>query len=287
MGIGLSFGSKKDKGSSIQIENQTQDTTSNKSGTTAQTGSTQTSQESGSTSQGTSQTSQTGSTSSTGSSAQQTSQTQQQFSTGILAGLENQVAQLFSSNGKASSPGLDYLGGFDPNAFVASTLKAAQAKEGMGLSQVLGGIVDAVGGRNNSMTAQLSANANNDSAERLAGVQANATAAAQQMVQGNVATQTAANSGVQGFLAQMLNALKGGVSTATGATTQQTAEQQQTAQESGTATSEDQQTSSTTAETQQMLQQLTELLSGSTTTAGQSNTWTTGKSTGMGASFSG
>lgn len=282
MAFGLSFGAKKSTGKSTTDVNKTVDTTQVESGTKATSGTTSTT--GSSTTTGT----QTGQTTGTTANQSQGSQTNQQqstlFSSGILSGLEGIVQGLFGS--QATTP-MSLNSDFNKDEFVEGGYRAAESRATEDTNTALNSIYDRLGGRddNNSMATLLANRARNDTAANLAGVRASLTGQAEGIARENFGADLAGQGQSQGFLNNLLGALKGGTANTTGAI--QTAENS-TGQTAGTSA---QQTAENTTQQQTQVQQLLEILqnamSGTEHTVGTEKTKTKGLEIGGGASVGG
>lgn len=280
MAFGLSFGAKKEKGSSSTDIFKSEATTQSETGTKATSGTTTTT--------GTSTTSgsQTGQTTGATTNESVGSQTNQQqstlFSEGILSGLEGIIGDLFGSQARTPmSLGSD----FDKQAFIDQGYAAAESRATDDTNIALNSIYDRLGGRddNNSMATLLANRARGDAAAQLAGVRANLTGQAEGIARENFGADLAGQANSQGFLGNLLTALKGGTANTSGAI--QTAESQ-----AGTSTGTTaQQTTETTNQSQTQVQQLLELLSsqlaGTSVMVGSEDTKTKGKQFGGGFSL--
>lgn len=292
MGL-FSFGAKKEKSTTNQsqntIESGSQSGSANTASTTTNTGVQNTS--GATTSQGQSNTSQTGTSTNTGSASQvgnsasnttqAGSQTEQQksqlFSDEVLGGLEGAVKSLLGGIGGGAAStvvnqGLGSLGSFDPISYIANGMKSAQAQQQSFIDESLGGINDAIGGKNNSAAALLGQRVNSDAAAALAGTLNELTKGANAIVGQNVATAQGVASSSNDVLANLLSILKGGAAVTTGqtntsgttATTGSTSNVTNTS-ESGTtsnnaATNTAEQGTNTQQVTSQETQQLTQLI---------------------------
>lgn len=323
MGL-FSFGAKKEKSTTNQsqntIESGSQSGSANTQSTTTNTGSQNTS---GSTSsQGSSNTSQTGTSTNTGSASQvgqsssnttqtgsqQEQQKSQLFSDDILGGLEGAVKGLLGGIGGGAateviSQGLGALGGFDPITYIANGMKNAQAQQQAFIDESLGGITDAIGGKNNSAAALLSQRIGNDAQAALAGTLNELTKGANAIVGQNIATAQGVAGQGNDVLTNLLSILKGGSATTTGqtntsgttATTGSTSNVTNTS-ESGTTTNNattntaEQGTNNqqvTTQETQVLSQLITQLMSSLSNTNQTGTSSTKGTSLMAGFSFGG
>lgn len=287
MALGISFGKNKQKINTTTTSSGTETTNQNQTGTKSSTGTT-TNTQTGTSSQQTTG-SQTGQTTQTGQQTQQNqqtgSQTQTNFGSGVLAGLESQVMQLLGQSRTAGS----FESGFDPDEYVSGVMAAAEAKAQNEIDLGANNIFSTVGGRENSMSQLLSAKLRNDSAASLAGVRAGAEGQAQGILRENFMANAQAAGQDQGFLAQLTNALKGGVSTGTtteaGVTTGSTSQ-------TGTSAQQNQQNqigqeSQTSTQVQELTELLSQILSGTTTSNNVENTQgtTTKKGGGFGLSL--
>lgn len=297
MAFGFSFGKNKtssrtnstinrvESGIEEGLQNQTQTNSTNSTGSSSTSGS--------STS--------TGSTATQGSTSTQSNSTQNQtgqsrsFSSEVLGGLEGAVGSLLSSvfsgeSGDRSSigAGYNYMGEFDPQAFVSGSLAKAQAQEESKMDELLGGLLDTIGGKNNSAAALLGNRIVNDSTANLAGIEGDLQAKASEIVRNNVLAGNQIDQTNDQRLQGLLEALKGGIteqaqtSQTTGAETQNTS---QTGQSSATeATSQQQNTQ--TSEVSNLISVLSSLLNTNTNTTATENSTTRGRSSGGGLSLS-
>lgn len=280
MAFGLSFGAKKEKGSSSTTINKNETMTQNETGSKATTGTT--TQAGTSTTTG-SQTGQTTNVSNQQSTGSQTNQQQSQlFSDQILGGLEGIITDLFGATGGAA-PRL--ASDFNKQAFIDDGYSAAESRTMDDLNTGLNSIYDSIGGRDdsNSMATLLANRARGDAAANLAGVRANLTKEAEGIARDNYGADLSARGADQGFLHNLLVALKGGTASTSGAI--QTAETVKGSQAGTTA----QQTSETTNQqqttTQDLLELLTNSLTGTSTMSGTENSKTKGKQFGGGFSL--
>lgn len=281
MAFGISFGKSKTSGSSSTDVNKTEATNQTQTGTQSTQGSTAT------TGTSTTQATQSGSTTGATSNQQATtgSQTQQQqttqFSAPVLGALESTVQSLL---GTLPGTPMTQAGSFDHQAFVSQGVEAAQAQTQGELENSLNSIFDTVGGRDdqNSMATLLANRARGDAAASVAGVRSQLEGQAQNIDSQRFQNNLAGVGQQEGFLSQVLAALKGGQSNTTAAT--QTAEQTAGGtQQVGTSTQTG--TSSTSTAQNEIVNQITQLLqnlTGTTTTVGKEDTTTKGKTGGFG-----
>lgn len=291
MGLGLSFGKKKQSGTTASTVTKDEQTSQQQDSTKA---STQT---------GTQSTNTTGL--SLGSTTNAATQTQAEagtkttagttstsaFSQDVLAGLEGLVSGLTAGSGKTAGVvdnAVKSLQEFDPNSYVDSSVSAAMASEASGLDQIFGGLSDQIGSGlgNNSMATLLAARAQGDSTARIEGVRANATAEAQKINQGNQAGAVSAAQSQNQVLTQFLDALKGGNTTTVQNVGETTAGTTTGSSNATGTTSEQNSQQSQTSSTQQLLETLSQLLTGNTQSTGTENSKTTGKTAGGGLSLS-
>lgn len=249
--FGLSFGAKKSKGSTTTTVDKNVDTTQVESGVKATSGVTSSTGSSTTTGTQTGQTTNNTAQQSTGSQTNQQSSTL--FSQNILSGLEGIVQGLFGST--ATSP-MSLNSNFDKQAFVDQGYAAAESRALDDTNIALNSIFDRVGGRDdqNSMATLLANRARGDAAAQLAGVRANLTGQAEGIARENFGANLAGQGQAQGFLGNLLTALKGGTANTSGAI--QTAENT-TGQQTGTSAT---QTAEQTQQQQTQVQQLLELL---------------------------
>jgi len=236
------------------------DTTGTQTGTQNTTGSQNTSttgsQNTTTAQTGTSNTAQTG--------KQDTSQitTSQSLGDNAIQLLNTALGGILNKAVDSKNPVVSQLGAFDPEQFVAQTLRAAQSSQNQSLGQTLGGIRDAIGGGVNSAVALLSQNAHDTAASNLAGIASNATATANQILQGNSGAITTAEAGTNSLLNTILSSLKGATTTETGAGTTASSQAGTSAtSESGTSG-----TTSTSDVVSSLSQILTSLLKNDSTT---------------------
>lgn len=275
MGLGFSFGSSDSNVSTNTNFQQQQNQLQQKGTTQNQTGSSSTSQSATGTSQtsGTSASKNAGATSSSTKGSQTQTQTGQSFSDLILQALEGSTTQaLAAANGSQVNTNIN----FDPTSFVNSGVAAAAADQQAQLEQSINSLFDTTGGTagGNSMTALLANRLRGDAAASLAGTRADLTAKANEIQQGNIRTALAGQAQQQGFAAQLLDALKGGVTTQTGqaSTTQaQTGSSESTGQSNTGQTSQQQQQQQSDT-TQTLMSVINELLRAKGTTTGSSQT---------------
>lgn len=282
MPFGISFGAKKSKGSSTSTVDKVEDTTQVETGSKATSGVT--------TSTGSSTTSGTQTGSTTGATTQDStgSQTNQQqstlFSESILGGLEGIITNLFGQSGGAA-PTLGST--FDKAAFVDQGYQAAESKTMDALDTDLAMMADQIGGRSNSnsMTALLANKARGDAAANLAGVRSNLTGQAEGIARENFGADLASRGQTQGFLGNLLAALKGGTANTTGAI--QTAESVAGTQAGTSAGTTTEASTQQQTQTQQLLELLQNALAGTTHTTGTETTKTKGLEIGGGVSAGG
>lgn len=289
MGIlGLSFGSKKNKVDQTSNINKTETANQVQTGTKSQTGTvdTQSSTTQQQTSQTSQQTNQAGTSQTTGSQIGQTSQNTSMFGEDVLSGLEGLVTDLFGSVGG----GRPSISNFNVDEFVQNGIAAARANITDRIDSEVNQLMSSIGGStsNNSMGALLANKLRNAGAAELSGVTANLTAQGEGINRENILAENALAQTDQGFLANLLQALKGGNTTTTGTEAVTTSQNQQTATTGSTTGTEvttgSQQTSST--QTQNLMEQLEQLLSGTTNTVGTEHTKGTTKQSGGGLSLS-
>lgn len=283
MAFGLSFGSNKQKTNQTSKVDKTDVTNQQESGTKASSGTTTNSTTGSSTSTGTTQQSEQGRTNqqSSGSTTGQTQGQQQTFSDPILAQLEGVVAGLMSK--PTGAPASD----FDSAEFVRAGVANAQRQTSMGLEDSLNKMFSAVGGTasDNSAVALLADQMRGGAATNLAAIEANLNKEAQAIDRENMVARAGIEAQGQGMLANLLQVLKGGVSTTTGTESQQT-QQQQAGTSAGTSSgsqSQSQQQNQQSTQTQVLLELLSNMLSGTTNTKGTETT--VGETTKKGGGF--
>lgn len=277
--FGLSFGAKKSKGSGSTSVDKTVDTTQTETGAKASTGVT--------TSTGSSTTTgtQTGQTTNNTTQASTGSQTNQQqstlFSQNILSGLEGIVQNLF---GSAATNPMALNSDFDKQAFVDQGYQAAESRATDDTNIALNSMFDRIGGRDdqNSMATLLANRARADTAASLAGTRANLTQTAEGIARENFGADLAGQGQSQGFLNNLLGVLKGGTANTSGGiqTSENTVGTQ--AGTSAMQTAENTQTQQT--QVQQLLELLSNQLSGTEHTVGTEKTKTKGLEFGGGFS---
>jgi hypothetical protein len=283
-GLNLSFSKQKGKTSNEETLAKNETTNQNQSTNTSstQSGTQNTSQTNQST--GTSTTNQTGTQTAVGTKTSDVTGKTSQFSDAVLGGLEDLVSGLFG-NPNAVNPAVAGMGSFDSRAYVSDAVTAAKATQQSALDATSGAIADRVGARagNSSMGDLLLARSTNDAAAALGGVRAQAESTAAGIDAQRAQIGLGAQAQDQGFLAQMLAALKGGQAITTQTGTEGTTGTTTTANTGTTATSEagTQNTASTSTQT---LQQLVDaILSGTTATTGKSTSKGTSSGSTMGA----
>lgn len=222
MALGISFGKNKTKTNSTTKVDKTENTSGTQQ-TTGVKGATQTQQgtsQSTGTQQQTGSTSQVGTNAQTGTTTQQQQQTSSLFGGEVLAGLEGAVNDLLKSTGGAAlAPG--QVDDFDSEKFIAGGMAAATARQESLLDEMFGGLGDSIGGTvgSNSMQALLAQRGVSDANANLAGTQSELAKTAAQIEASNLQANTGAQGQSQGFLTQLLGALKGGQQTTTGTAT--------------------------------------------------------------------
>ena len=292
LGLGFSFGSKKSSGSGTDTTNQTVALTGSQN---------QNTNESGATTSATS-----GTTSSTGQQSGVTTQDQSQAQSGttkssgttttlggdVMSSLSAAVKQVLS--GGINPANIDALSsmiagrtGFDSQKFVAGQVDAARTRGEQTLQEATSARNADIGGTpaTNSMAELLAARGRNDLESSIAGVQANATATAEDIQNKNLTAATGAQSGIAGIGAALTEALKGGTTTTD--TTQLMDQIQQLVGKGTTAesTASQQATESNTATTQ-LLNTIAQILTNQTQqTTGTETQTQKGKSGGLGLSL--
>jgi hypothetical protein len=281
MAFGISFGSKKEKGSSTTNVNKTETTDQTQTGTQTSTGLTQQSGTSATQTQGA--TTQTGTTTGSTTGSQTSTQQATQFSEPVLSSLESSVQALLGNLPTAPS---QMEGSFNHDQFVQGGVDAASARIQGDLESSLNSIFDQFGGRDdsNSMATLLANRGRSDAAASIAGVRSQLEGQAQEIEKNRFLANLQGVGQQEGFLTQVLDALKGGRAATTGAV--QTAEQTAgTSNQAGTTTgSETTQTAQT--QLQQTIEQLLQQLQGTTTTVGTESTKSKGSSGGFGLGLS-
>lgn len=281
MAFGISFGKNKQSGTSTTNVNKTETTNQQQTGTKSSSGTSSTTGTSTTQSGQTSNVSERTNQTNTG--TQNTQQTTTQFSEPVLSTLESAVQNLFG--GLSSSPS-QMDDNFDADEFVSSGVEAAQSRVNSDLENTLNSMFDQFGGRDdqNSMAALLANRARADAAASVAGVRSNLEGQAQEIERQRFLANLQGVGQQEGFLSQVLGALKGG--RAAGSSATQTAEEK-----AGTSAGTNTQTgTSSTATSQQQVQNLVEalsqLLSGTTQTTGTEQTNQKTKSGGFGFGLS-
>lgn len=293
MAFGLSFGANKSNSKGTQTvdstvtQNQSTTGTNTSQGSTSSSGSTT---QQGSTS-GTSNQATSGTQTQTGTSAGTGTQSTSLFSDDILGGIEGAVKSLFGNLGGPAKIDASSLNGFDPSAYVASGMKAAEATQRSDLDQAIGALNDSVGGNasTNSAIALLQNRLNGDAAANLAGVRGQLTGQAEGINRDNLLAANNINGTSNQFLATLLDVLKGGAATTS------TAEQQSQATSGTTTGTSAGSTTENTAQSQQtqsnqmqtLIEQISQLLAGTTNTKGVQNTTESTTKFGGGLSISG
>lgn len=294
--FGISFGTKKNSGS------ETQNLTSNTTGTQTNTG---TQNQSTTGTQNTTQNTQnnsTGSSATTGSTKTNESQVGSQIQTGTttnfsdatLSGLESAVGALLGGVGKgagatAANNALTQMGGFDSGKYVSGVMDAARSDTLMQLEESVNGAASTIGGTagTNSAQALLADRLGRNRAATLAGVESQATSTAQQILASQAQAGTAASSANDSLLASLSQILKGGTTSTTGAATTTQASTGGSSTSSNTNTSEQQnQTQNTNTSTvQDVLTQIQSLLSSNEVKTGTNTTNSKGTTSGGGLSL--
>lgn len=284
MAFGISFGKKKSSTNETTNIDKTTTTAEQQSGTTqstqTQTGTTNTQGQTAS--QGQSVNTQTTDNTVTGTTGGQQSSITQQFSDDVLAGLDSAVlsaiGQAFGTNGagNALSSSIQGLGDFNAEDFINKGLAAAATAQANQVGEFTRGAASGIGGTadTNSMVALLQQRAQNESATALGGVYSDLTARAAEIENQRVSALSGATGTEQNALAQILYALKGGVSATEGTTAEQTSQNQTGTNVGLTETSEQSQTAQQqqTQQTTQLLEIIQQLLSGTSREVGTENT---------------
>lgn len=195
------------------------------------------------------------------------------FSAETLRAMDGQIGEFINRimGGGAGKDAIAQLGSFDAQKFIADTMASAVSTGNQQVEQGTGAITSSVGGNanENSAAALLQNRLVNQTNASLAGTRANAEQTAQGVMAQRAAAISGAQTGEENALAQIMNSLKGGVTTAT-----QTGQQGQDTN-SNTNTSENQQTNQNTTSTQTALEIINQLLNSNqhqtgTTTENQS-----------------
>lgn len=290
MGLGISFGKKKQSSSTsgtlTKDETTNQNTTATKAGTQSSTNSTNAT----SASQGASSTNQTGVVANEQVSGSAVESISKSFSDKTQTGLESLVENLLGGAGRsglAADSAIRDLSGFDTNSFVNDTVEGARGRIQSDEDRALNGLADRIGSAegNNSMAMLLSNRVRGDSASTLAGVRSNAVAQGQTIARENAMARVSAAGSESGFLGSLLAALKGGQQSQSqvGAESQSGTQTSNTA--GTTATTESNQQSSIGTEDSVLTEVLNQLLTGRTQSIGTEDSKTKGKSGGFGLSL--
>lgn len=293
--FGLSFGAKKRSGST--------DITKNEVGTQSQSGATATSGTSSTSTAGTqtnnttgqSTTSNNSATNTTGQTSSQQTGSSQTLSSDVLSGLDSGITRLIgqvfdpNSGDRAQlARGMSMMGDFDVDSFVEGTLRSAMQQEGTQLGAAVRGLFNMIGGsgEENSMSALLGNQMKMDAEDRLAGRAAEAHRVGEGIVNERASgIVQGATAGTQALQA-LVEAVKGGQTTATG-TTQEQSQQGQTGNVNGTTNTaeQSQQASNQVSNTVQSVVELVQqLLNSNVSTTGTERT--KGKEMGGGFSLS-
>lgn len=286
MAFGISFGSKTQKtdqtkttdmtevgtqqGTSQQNQKTNQSSTSNTAG--SQAGSTR------------NDTSQASTSNSTGTQRQFQDLTTTSFSSGTLARMEDTIAGLLGAGVGA----VKAHSNFNKDQMVADGMQAATARTQTNLDEALGGIFDAVGGRNNSAAALLAQRVNNDALANLAGIRADLIGKAEGIGTTNLLADNQVTATRNELVTRFLEALRGGTSNTTGYTEGVTT-QQQANQATGTDVGQSKQTNQQQTNTQaveELANTLNQLLNTRTNTTGTENVKGTTKQSGGGFGLS-
>lgn len=286
MAFGLSFGKKRQKIDQTVNVDRTDFTSQNQSGVTSSSGVTQQNMSGSSSGSTTGQqtSSQTGTNLMTGTTQGTTQQTTSAFSDSTLGGIEAAVANLFKTTGNKTP-----VSSFDPTAFVRDGVAAMRSEVDSGLDADINGLMHGIGGTSgsNSMAALLAGKLRNEGAAKVAGTRSALTGQAEEIARANALAGSQVAGQDQNFLAQLLGALKGGVTTTTGVESQQTSQNQQTQNTGTTNTAEQtqQQQQQQQTQTQQLIEMMNQLLSGTNRTVGTERTQGTTTSSGGGISL--
>lgn len=274
--FGFSIGKKKN--TTVQDSTQTVDGTQTQTGTNTntQTGTSSTQGSQSSTSSGSSSTTQ----GSSGSAL--TTQTGSSFGSQALGGINANIEQFITQilGGGAGNRAISELGEFDANEFVNGIMQSATSQANDQLGESIRGAISNIGGsqRENSATALLANRMENATSASLAGTQSQAVKTAQDIMTQRSGAVTAAGTGEQNALAQILNAIKGGESSTTGVT--EDSRQQTGTTQSNEATN--QQSQQATQTMQSAIEIINQLLRNNTTTVGHA----TGTESSSGGGFS-
>lgn len=220
LGLGLSFGKKKQSGTQTTDLSQVTDLLGTQQQTSVQQGSTTTT------------TSGNTSTSGTQSGTQDTNQTQSQtgstrqtglttsLGADVIGALSDTVKQVLGSGVTPENiAGLsEMISGrreFDGNKFVADTVAQARNRGEQSLQEQDSAFASRVGGtaKTNSMAALLAQRGRNDLETNLAGIQAQAAGQAEQIENQNLGASIEAQTGIAGIGAALAEAAKGGQTT--------------------------------------------------------------------------
>lgn len=274
--LGFNFGKTSGKSSSVEdstkTENIFQQSSQNTSGTTKTDASSTTD------ATGKSVSTQTGTQASDATKVSTGVGTTNLFGDPVLGGLQDAVLSMLNQTKSAHPVDLTALSGFNRDNYVKGVTDAAQSKSDMVLDATKGNIADMVGAKtdNSSMATLLANRATTDASAGVAGVKAQAEATANQILDQNANTAIAAKGADDGFMTQLLAALKGGTQTTTTAANEGSTG---TTTNSATGTTDSSESTKVASTSLQTIQQLVNaLLTGTDTTVGHLTT--SGKTSG-------
>lgn len=184
------------------------------------------------------------------------------FSEGALGTLESIFSQIGGKfDGSETDLASQLLGkveGFDPEKFVSNLVSKTRSSIDRTLEPQLNQLASSVGGNANSAVALIRQQAEADAAGTLAGVEADATAQANQILTQNISAALGAQGQDQQLLALVGDLLKGGQTITTGAFTSE--EEQAGEQESISRTIGTEESQAVGSQEQTQTQELTELI---------------------------
>jgi len=292
MAFGISFGKNSTKTDSTTTVNKTEnrDESGTQSTAGAKSSSTTGSQSSSGTSDSTTSQQNTNSGQTTGTGSQVEQSIRELFSSGIMGNLEAAAQRLLGTvedSVSRTAAGMNQLGGFDPQQFVAQGMEGATGRIDSQLDEAVGSLFSSIGGTSgsNSAAALLEQRLQSDAASQLAGIESQLTAQGQDILRQNITASQGLGNSQNALLDSILGVLRGATETTTGTSETTTSEattgtQTQTGQQS-TATQQDTTTQQDTVET--MLEQILKTLTGTVNTQGTENT--KGKVTEKGGGF--
>jgi hypothetical protein len=274
MAFSLSFGKNKTTSNEVkttdqtQVQNQNQLTDQNQT----ETSNTLTSGASNTTGTNTGATQQSGTSQSSTTGQQQQSGTTSLFSGSVMAALEAAGLGALTRTAGMAPVNTSVLGGFNAGQFVSDAVTQAAASAGQARDVAEGGMADSLGGtaRGNTMAALLSQQLASQQNAAVAGARNEATATAQGILRDNLQTQMAGQAQDQGFMANLMNLLRGGVQTTsqTGITSEQQSQATQQVGQEQSSQTQTQQQQQQTAATTALASMIQQLLSGTTALTG-------------------